>query len=277
MLQISPSSLLTLVRERFRKLGGVILNDTILDGVTVSDTVGVAIDLGKTNEPITTHLLVDCLGSRSKMTRHQHEIKPDGICAVVGSYATGYDQASGTIRNVAYSMKPDKGNFASNKFQYFSETTLGQSHLDNDANMGKVTYMFTYMNSDEERPSLESLLEDYWRMLPMYQSSVGNPETDLDVEKVMFSFFPTYAESTLQPRCNRFLKVGESSGMPTPLSFDKVSTFSRNLHWIVTAVDEAFDKRQFDREFLGEFYSYALLHPSRSLHIYIYNRHVPTM
>lgn len=33
----------------------------------------------------------------------------------------------------------------------------------------RTTYMFTYIDANKERPSQESLLEDYWRLMPQYQ------------------------------------------------------------------------------------------------------------
>ena len=44
------------------------------------------------------------------------------------------------------------------------------------------------------RPSLESMLEDYWRLMPEYQ----NIElSDLQPLRILFGFFPTYRQVVL--------------------------------------------------------------------------------
>ena len=50
--------------------------------------------------------------------------------------------------------------------------------------------MFTYMDANEKRPSLETLMEDYWKLLPEYQPSIKDPETDLDIKRVLFARSP---------------------------------------------------------------------------------------
>jgi hypothetical protein len=37
----------------------------------------------------------------------------------------------------------------------------------------RTTYMFTYLDAHPDRPSLEDLLEDYWRLMPEYQVRAG--------------------------------------------------------------------------------------------------------
>ena len=40
----------------------------------------------------------------------------------------------------------------------------------------RTTYLFTYMDLDPARPSIEELFEEYWRRLPAYQASRRTPE-----------------------------------------------------------------------------------------------------
>ena len=67
--------------------------------------------------------------------------------------------------------------------------------------------MFTYL-SDEERPSLESLMADYWRMLSIRNPSIEDPAADLDVKRVMLAYYPIYRQSSNKPTWNRILDVG---------------------------------------------------------------------
>ena len=74
-----------------QKLGGIIKEETRLQGVYVSPDLGAALDLGEEQEPITSRLVIDAMGNGSPITRQQRfGEKPDGICAVVGSCAAGF-------------------------------------------------------------------------------------------------------------------------------------------------------------------------------------------
>lgn len=33
----------------------------------------------------------------------------------------------------------------------------------------RTTYLFSYLDADERRPSLEAMMEEYWRQMPAYQ------------------------------------------------------------------------------------------------------------
>ena len=47
--------------------------------------------------------------------------------------------------------------------------------------------------NDQRRPSLEAMLEDYWRLMPQYQNIRLQ---DLEVLRILFGFFPTYRYPT---------------------------------------------------------------------------------
>ena len=260
-LGVSPSILLERVAARFRDLGGVIREDTRLFGVTVSDTVGAALDIGDSNEPITTNLLMDCMGNASPISRQQRDgIKPDGVCAVVGSCAAGFDPVSNVQGDIIYTMDPIQDKGENGKLQYFWEAFpvgIGRNGIAPGTSNVKTTYMFTYMDADENRPSLETIFEDYWRMLPKYQPSISNPETDLDVKRVLFAYFPTFTDSPLKPHFSRILPVGDASGIQSPLSFGGFGALTRHLDRITTAVEEALNQDLLQKEYLGEINAYA--------------------
>lgn len=83
----------------------------------------------------------------------------------------------------------------------------------------ETTCMFTYMDAHEKRPSLETLMEDYWKLLPEYQPSIKDPETDLDIKLILFAYFPTYRDSPLHSKWRSVLVVGDAPGIQSPLSF----------------------------------------------------------
>merc|ERR1712127_537522 len=102
--------------------------------------------------------------------------------------------------------------------------------------------MFTYLDAEKDRPNLETLMDDYWDLLPIYQPSIQNPEKDLDVKRVLFAFFPTYRDSPLKPAFSRVLAVGDASGIQSPLSFGGFGALTRHLERISGALCEALEK-----------------------------------
>ena len=111
----------------------------------------------------------------------------------------------------------------------------------------KTTYMFTYFSLDGNWPSLLTLMEDYWDFLPKYQASISDPEKDLNIKRVLFAYFPTYADLPQQPVWSRFVAVGDSSFIQSPLSFDGFKGWTRNLDRISDAIVEALEGKNLDK------------------------------
>ena len=245
-LGVSPKILIERVSQRFQSLGGVIVEETRLQGVCAVKEIGAALDFGAYQEPVTARLIIDAMGNNSPITRQQrYGKKPDGICAVVGTCASGYEPETNLNGDIIYTNTPiqDKGR-QGGRMQYFWEAFpvgIGRNGKQPGTSDTKTTYMFTYMDAHQRRPTLESILEDYWRLLPQYQPSIKNPELDLDVKRVLFAYFPTYRESPLQPEFNRILAVGDASGIQSPLSFGGFGALTRHLGRITTAVTEALE------------------------------------
>jgi flavin-dependent dehydrogenase len=260
-LGVSPAILLERAARRFKELGGIIKDETRLQGVYVSTEVGAALDIGEDAEPITASLVIDAMGNASPITRQQRfGEKPDGICAVVGSCASGYDAATNTVGDIIYTNTPIQDKGENGKLQYFWEAFpvgIGRNGQKPGTSNVKTTYMFTYMDASKERPSLETLMEDYWRLLPQYQPSISNPETDLDFRRVLFAYFPTYRDSPLKPQFNRILAVGDASGIQSPLSFGGFGALTRHVERITTAVDEAINLDLLDKKNLAEINPYT--------------------
>lgn len=144
-LGVSPAILLERVAARFQQLGGVIRDRTRLESVAVSETVGAALDLGEDEEPITAQLVIDCMGNASPISRQQrYGLKPDGVCAVVGSCAAGFDAKTNLQGDIIYTMDPiqDKGD--NGKLQYFWESFpvgIGRNGKEPGTSDTMTTYM----------------------------------------------------------------------------------------------------------------------------------------
>ena len=86
-----------------------------------------------------------------------------------------------------------------------------------------------------------TLMEDDWDLLPIYQPSISNPETDFDVKRVLFAYFPTYRDSPLKPAWDRIVAVGDALGIQSPLSFGGFGALMMHLGRISNAVIEAIE------------------------------------
>ena len=194
-LGVSPSLLLERVKRRFVENGGTVKEGTRLAGVCISESVGAALDLGEGDDPITSNLVVDCMGNASPISAQQRNgRKPDGICCVVGSCAGGYEKETNLIGDIIYTNQPIEDKEPNGKYQYFWEAFpvgIGRNGNKPGTSDVKTTYMFTYMDADEQRISLHDLMEDYWRLLPVYQPSITDPESELSIKRILFAYFPT--------------------------------------------------------------------------------------
>lgn len=108
--------------------------------------------------------------------------------------------------------------------------------------------MFTYLDAEPYRPSLESLFELYWDLMPRYQ---GVALEQLEFRRLLFGMFPTYRQSPLPPGFDRVLQVGDASGIQSPLSFGGFGALTRHLPRLVGAVREALDSGSLDRDSLS--------------------------
>lgn len=112
------------------------------------------------------------------------------------------------------------------------------------------------MDADADRPSLLQLMEDYWKLLPIYQPSIKNPETDLDIKRILFAYFPTFRDSPLQPEFSRVMAVGDASGIQSPLSFGGFGALTRHLERVGGAISDALKMDCLHKDDLGEINAY---------------------
>jgi hypothetical protein len=260
-LGVAPAVLIENVARRFKSMGGTVLEGLPLKGVVVSESLGAALDFGSEKDPITTRLVLDCMGNASPITRQQrYGLKPDGVCAVVGSCASGYDKETNLVGDIIYTNTEIADKDMNGKLQYFWEAFpvgIGRNGKEPGTSDMKTTYMFTYMDASEDRPSLASLMNDYWDLLPIYQPAIKDPETDLDVHRVLFAYFPTYKDSPVKPQWSRVLAVGDASGIQSPLSFGGFGALTRHLGRISSALTEALENDLLHKSDLAEINAYT--------------------
>lgn len=275
-LGVSPARLVEAARRRFEAAGGRVLDRTPLSGVWVHPD-GVALQLGSSTDPspssssssngngssngssngngkgssngasaaaqqqqeqqpeLTARLVLDCMGNASpivQQVRWGH--KPNGICLVVGSNARGFDPAQNTTGDVIYtnSHSEPEGQEVSNTQLFWEAFPSGSGPGD------RTTYMFTYVDAVPNRPSLEAMMELYWKLMPQYQ---GVQLDDLVPRRILFGWFPTYRASPLPPKFPRVLQVGDASGIQSPLSFGGFGALTRHLGRLTRAITEALE------------------------------------
>lgn len=100
-------------------------------------------------------------------------------------------------------------------------------------------------------------MDDYWKLLPIYQNSISDPEQDLDFRRVLFAFFPTYRDSPLKPKWSRVLAVGDASGIQSPLSFGGFGALTRHLERITDAISDALEDDLLHKDDLGKINAYT--------------------
>ncbi|MDZ8134205.1 MAG: FAD-binding oxidoreductase [Nostoc sp. DedQUE04] len=218
---VDPVYLLATLKTRFLAAGGKLLENTpFTEAVVHPDGVMV-------NNQFKTRLLIDAMGHFSPISQQARQgKKPDALCLVVGSCAQGFpENNSGDLLLSFTSLQ--------NQCQYFWEAFPARD--------GRTTYLFTYMDAEPQRLSLEALFEEYLRLLPEYQ---GVELNKLKFQRALFGFFPTYRQSPLKTPWNRILPAGDSSGSQSPLSFGGFGAMVRHLKRLTYGIDEALETEQ---------------------------------
>jgi lycopene cyclase CruP len=96
--------------------------------------------------------------------------------------------------------------------------------------------LFTYADLAPERPSFHQLFDDYFHWLPQYQDV---ELSQLQIQRALYGFFPSYRRSPLQTPWDRILQVGDSSGSQSPLSFGGFGALIRHLPRLTAGITEA--------------------------------------
>ena len=216
---VDPVYLLERLKQKFLVAGGRLLENTAFKTAMVYSD-GVAIDIGE--DTLKTRLLIDAMGHFSPVIKQARQgTKPDAVCVVVGSCAEGFpDNKTGDL---IYSFTP-----IINNCQYFWEAFPAKD--------GRTTYMFSYLDANCDRPSLEYFMDEYLRLLPEYQ---GVELEKLDFKRFLFGFFPAYKNSPIELPFDRILPVGDSAGGQSPVSFGGFGAMIRHLPRLTQGIDRA--------------------------------------
>ena len=259
---VDPVFLLDTLKSKFLAAGGQLFEKIAFEGAAVhpdgvqvdfeSRNKGKEAEIVKTNESLNnpnskiqtlkslkTRLLIDAMGNFSPIVQQARQgEKPEGVCLVVGSCAQGFPKNE--TGDLIVSFTPIQ-----NQCQYFWEAFPARD--------GRTTYLFTYLDAHPERPSLEFLFEEYLRLLPEYQ---GVELSQIDFQRVLFGFFPSYRDSPIRMPWNRILPVGDSSGGQSPVSFGGFGSMVRHLKRLTEGTHEALESNALSREALAQLQPY---------------------
>jgi lycopene cyclase CruP len=228
---VDPIFLLDTLKSKFLEAGGLLLEKTPFDSATVYPD-GVLIKAGENS--LKTRLLIDAMGHFSPIAKQARKgEKPTGVCLVVGSCAKGYP--NNETGDLIASFTP-----ILNQCQYFWEAFPARD--------GRTTYLFTYVDTHRDRFSLEFFMEEYLRLLPEYQNVELN---QLNFERFLFGFFPSYSKSPLHLPWDRMLAVGDSAGAQSPVSFGGFGAMVRHLQRLTFGIEEALQNNFLDRKSLS--------------------------
>jgi lycopene cyclase CruP len=231
---VDPVYLLETLKQKFLAAGGKLLENTPFTKAIVHPD-GISLDAGG---KLTARLMLDAMGHFSPISRQARGgCKPDGICMVTGTCATGYE--NNATGDLLVSLTPIQ-----NQCQYFWEAF--------PAREGRTTYLFTYLDAHPDRFNLAFLCEEYLRLLPQYQQV---DLAQLQFKRALFGFFPSYRRSPLRSPWNRILPVGDSSSSQSPLSFGGFGALVRHLQRLTAGIHAALESDALDMSAL------ALLQP----------------
>ena len=220
---VDPIYLLETFKQKFLKLGGKLIEQATFKTATVHPN-GTEVHYAFNNQTqsITAQLLIDLMGHNSPIAlQSRNGEKPDSVCLVVGTCATGYPENS--TADLIASFTPIQ-----NQCQYFWEAFPARD--------GRTTYLFTYLDAKPDRISLETLFDEYFRLLPTYQNIILD---QLDIKRALFGVFPCYKDSPLVPDWDRIVSLGDGSGAQSPLSFGGFGAMMRHIIRLSDALNQA--------------------------------------
>ncbi|MGL5080910.1 MAG: FAD-binding oxidoreductase [Microcoleaceae cyanobacterium] len=233
---VDPVDLLETLKTRFLDAGGQLFENMAYERATIHPN-GVAVQAQNhqaQNQTFTTRLLLDAMGHFSPIVQQARQgQKPDAICLVVGTCGTGYSENQ--TGDIFAAFTPIQ-----TQCQYFWEAFPARD--------GRTTYLFTYLDAQPERFSLEFLFEEYLRLLPQYQTVELN---QLTFKRALFGCFPCYRNSPLNTPWDRILPVGDSSASQSPLSFGGFGSMIRHLQRLTLGVEEALNAECLDSKALS--------------------------
>jgi len=234
-LGVSPRLLLAQLAQKFLTWGGHLQEYQGFEQLTVHpDGVTVTTSRGQ----YTGRLFLDAMGQGSPVVHQcRGRVQPTAVCLVVGTCALGLPELD--TGDLMATFTP-----TAQGCQYFWEAFPAQ--------VGRTSYLFTYVEPTLAAPGPLALFEEYARLLPSYQ---GVSLENIRFLRALYGLFPSYAEPLVIP-VDRVMPVGDAAGVQSPLSFGGFGAMVRHLPRWVTGLDLSLRLDSLSREALARLRPY---------------------
>jgi len=262
-LGVDPSLLVAAARERFINLGGSVFEYSTLERVGIRENSCVltlrsqatiaagdgALGAGGTGgnatasidtnsqlemQTVRSRMLIDCMGCFSPIAgQSRNGQAADGACITVGACLSSDKFVDAKDRSDLICAF-DGVDVESNEQYFWEKFPAGRSQE------RRTTYMFSYGKCDPSRQTLAGALDSYVRLVPQYQQVNLD---DVQVERVLFAFFPCFKDSPAKLSFDRILPVGDAAGHQSPITFGGFAACTRHLGRTTDAVFEALEMK----------------------------------
>ncbi|KAK9789952.1 hypothetical protein WJX73_001292 [Symbiochloris irregularis] len=186
---------------------------------------------------IRARLLVDCMGHWSPIVKQMRGVqRPEGMCLVVGGCTSGFTPTTNR-----------RGDFLRTVTDAEDDMQLMWQAFPAAGGRDRTVYMFAYADADKRRPSIESMLDRYFELLPRV---CGMPLDFLSFKRFLFAGLPSYGSSPLRPGFDRVLQVGDASSSSSPISFGGFGTMLRHLPRLTDGISSALQQDRLSRKHL---------------------------
>ena len=266
-LGVSPKVLIEILREKFLRDGGEILENSALrtvstykNGVQVEFSVSSASEdvtasdvnragyMGgvdsipkstKQSNCLTARLLIDCMGHYSPIVKQSREgQKEDGVVIVVGGCFEGIPEDQNSTADILVTRED-----SDNDLQFFWEAFPA------DGGTKRTVYMFAYSDAQPERPSFSTFLEIFLKRFQDYQHVRLE---DVKFHRILMGGFPSYQKNVpLKPSFDRIIPIGDAASSQSPLSFGGFASLVKHLPRLTTAISQALDENRLSRQELA--------------------------
>lgn len=253
-LGIDPQRLISILKNKFLRRGGVIYEHTAFEGANVhsngvllkvsslhaclSEEHWTAGDMNrggeqredaerKNIESLSCRLVVDCMGHYSSIVKQQRHGQPiEGVVIVVGGCMTGLPSQDEDHADLLVTIDNSE-----NDLQYFWESFPAEG------GNAKTVYMFAYADAEQSRPTFAEIFATYLKKLEAYQQTILD---EVRFKRILMGGFPCYSKNVpLKPAFDRIIQIGDASAVQSPLSFGGFASLCRHLPRISRAISHA--------------------------------------
>jgi lycopene cyclase CruA len=224
---ISANILLGILREKFLKGGGVILDGATFNHVWNNDGYAItSITIDNNELLLQSSVLIDCMGAYSPIARWLNKDVPfTHCCPTVGTISRGFTEGKATDE-----VNPEIGEIlvTIDDADEYGRQLIWEGFPSKDDEF--VTYLFFYDSIDSPtNKSLLDLYEVFFANLHRYKKAGEN----FSIGRPAFGMIPSILHRSVTRKrivsTNHILSIGDASALSSPLTYCGFGSFVRNL------------------------------------------------